>query len=52
MLKYMKKNMEEREQNEKDNNRLGKKFWKLKLQEKNICGSIVGDKEKNNGKKS
>ena len=30
----------------------GKKFWKLKLEEKNRCESRTGDKEKKNGKKS
>ena len=48
----MKKAWKKESRNGRDNNRLGKIFWKLKLEEKNRCGSKTGDKEKKNGKKS
>ena len=52
MLRSMKNDMEEESRNGRDSNRLGKNFWKLKIEEKNRCGSRTGDKEKKNGKKS
>ena len=52
MLRSMKKDMEESEQKWERQQHIRENFWKLKLEEKNICGSRKGDKEKKNGKKS
>ena len=52
MLRSMKKDMEEREHKWERQQQIREKIWKLKLEEKNRCGSITGKKEKNNGKKS
>ena len=52
MLRSMKKDMEEREHKWERQQQIREKNLKLKLEEKNRCGSRTGDKEKKNGKKN